>query len=324
MCPGTSNPVTTLCALDIDPPAEVERIVGFLRRSVYDVLRKRGAVIHVQGDVNSAVALALAERAFGPSGVAALILSQRCGPSQASSMLIASLLGTETVCEDITAAVDGFGCDRRRDEAIRHVIPAYQPQAGCTAEIILPPDPLDAESLHLLYLSVQVPSGRKIVAPLPPRQFLIMIAAANTRRRICTNYLYYHAETRNFAALSPLDCGTYRSGFFAKFGENGADVLPLAHLYAGQVRSLAEYLGVPREILDAQPQTQAMDRMLLALDEGIAPELAAEAAGVPIEELLHTYRDILHKRQATEYSRTGPLMLDQAQRSGLSSSSSPV
>lgn len=321
MCPETSNPGTVLHALDIDPPAEVERIVGFLRRSVYDVLRKRGAVIQVQGDVNSAVALALAERAFASSGVTALILSQRCGPSQASSMLIASLLGTETVCEDITAAIDGFGCDRRRDEAIHHVIPAYHPHTGCTAEIILPPDLLDAESLHLFHLAVNMPGGRRIVAPLPARQFLIMIAAAHTRQRIRMSYLYYHAEARNFAVLSALDCRAYRNGLFAKFGENGADVLPLVHLYESQVRTLAEYLGVPREILDAQPSAeQAMECLLGAIDEGISPEAAAEAAGVPVEEVLHAYRDILHKRQATEYSRTGPLMLDHAQRSGSSSS----
>lgn len=321
MRPETSDPAATLHALDIDPPAEVERIVEFLRRSVLHVLRKRGAVIQVQGDVTSAVLLALAERAFGPSGVTALILSERCGPSAASSMLIASLLSAETVCEDITAAIDGFGCDRRRDDAIHHVIPAYQPYAGCTAEVILPPDLLHAESLHLFRLAVNMPGGRRIVAPLPPKEFLTMVAAANTRQRIRAGYLYFHAEVRNFAALSALDCETYRNGFFAKFGENAADVLPLAHLYAGQVRTLAEYLNVPHEILEAQPQNQSMDWLFEALDQGIAPELVAEAAGVPVEEMLHAYRDILHKRQATEYARTAPLMLDQAQRSGSSSSS---
>jgi NAD+ synthase len=178
----------------------------------------------------------------------------------------------------------------------------------------------------MFHLAVNVPGGRRIVAPLPARQFRTIIAAQHTRQRIRMSYLYYHAEARDFAVLSALDCGAYHNGLFAKFGENGADVLPLAHLYAGQIRTLAEYLGVPREILDAQPSSeQAMEYLLGAVDQGIPPEAAAEAAGIPVEDVLHAYRDILHKRQATDYSRTGPLMLDQAQRSGLSpSSSSPV
>lgn len=307
MCPGTArnNP-----ALDIDPAAEVDRIIAWLRRSVPEVLRKRGVIVSVNGDVNSAVTLALAERAFGRSGAVALVLTERCEPSQSPSFLVASLLGVETVAEDITATIEAFGCNRRRDEAIRHVVPAYQPHGGCAAEVVTP---ADAESLHLFHLAVALPGGRRIVTPLPTRQFLTIVAAAHARQRIRMNYLYLHAEMRDFATAGALDRASWHSGSFAKWGENGVDLLPLVHLYPHQVRAVAEFLGVPREILDQGSATAppAVDFQLLdALDHDAPPELAAEAAGVSVDQALRAYRDMLHQRQLTEYLRTPPLTID--------------
>jgi len=51
----------------IDPEAETDRIVSELKRWV-SADERGGAVLGVSGGVDSAVALALAVRAFGPAG----------------------------------------------------------------------------------------------------------------------------------------------------------------------------------------------------------------------------------------------------------------
>ena len=43
--------------------------------------------------------------------------------------------------------------------------------------------------------------------------------------------------------------------FFVKYGDGGADVMPIGNLYKTQVYQLAEYLGVPKRIIDRTPTT---------------------------------------------------------------------
>jgi NAD+ synthase len=42
-------------------------------------------------------------------------------------------------------------------------------------------------------------------------------------------------------------------GYFTKYGDGGADILPLGNLLKSQVRELAEYLGIPKKIINKSP-----------------------------------------------------------------------
>ena len=58
--------------------------------------------------------------------------------------------------------------------------------------------------------------------------------------------------------LSALVCGTenrseYLLGYFTRFGDEASDLEPIAHLYKTQVYQLAEYLGIPRDIIYKSP-----------------------------------------------------------------------
>ncbi|MBU0618662.1 NAD+ synthase [Patescibacteria group bacterium] len=53
-------------------------------------------------------------------------------------------------------------------------------------------------------------------------------------------------------------CGTenrseYLLGYFTRYGDEAADFAPIRHLYKTQVYQLAEYLGIPRAIIDQSP-----------------------------------------------------------------------
>ena len=72
---------------------------------------------------------------------------------------LADQFGVESVVEDLTDALAGFGCYTRRDEAIRRVFPEYAP--GYRAKISLPGNVLDSDALNVFYLTVITPEGEE-------------------------------------------------------------------------------------------------------------------------------------------------------------------
>src|SRR6185312_11325860 len=101
--------------------AETERLVTGLRHTVRQVMRRRGGVVGISGGIDSAVVLALSVRAFGPDKVTALILPEKDSSPDSERLArdLARDFGVAPILENITAALEGLGCYRRRDEAIR-------------------------------------------------------------------------------------------------------------------------------------------------------------------------------------------------------------
>jgi len=66
--------------------------------------------------------------------------------------------------------------------------------------------------------------------------------AANIRARVRMIILYYHANRHKYLVVGTSDRSEALIGFFTKYGDGGADFLPIIHLYKTQVRRLAEYL----------------------------------------------------------------------------------
>ncbi len=75
-------------------------------------------------------------------------------------------------------------------------------------------------------------------------------AKGNLRARIRTNILYYYANAKNYLVLGSSDKSEYLIGYFTKFGDGAADVVPIISLYKLQVRKIAEYLGVPKNVIE--------------------------------------------------------------------------
>jgi len=126
--------------LDIDPPAETERIVKTMRDGVRKVMRRQGCVVGISGGVDSSVALGLCVRAFGPDRVIAIMMpDQDSNPdSEALAQRVAAHYGVTPILENITAALQGFACYPRHDDAIRRVVPEYEASLGYKAKIVLP------------------------------------------------------------------------------------------------------------------------------------------------------------------------------------------
>lgn len=66
----------------------------------------------------------------------------------------------------------------------------------------------------------------------------------NLRARIRASLLYYYANLRNYLVIGSSDKSEFLIGYFTKFGDGSADILPIVSLYKTQVRELAKHLKI--------------------------------------------------------------------------------
>ena len=79
------------------------------------------------------------------------------------------------------------------------------------------------------------------------------LAQANLKARLRMAVLYYIANQLNYMVAGSSNRSEVAIGYFTKYGDGGVDILPLGNLVKGQVRELAESLGIPRPIIDKPP-----------------------------------------------------------------------
>lgn len=307
---------------------EVERISNWMLDAVAHRFHRQGAVVGISGGIDSALVLALCARTFGPDRVVGILLPEKeSSPVSVELALeLAQTFKVKAIIEDITAALEGFGCYRRRDEAVKSIFPEYQ--TGWQIKIVLPGDLLEQGTLNVFRLVVTDPDGKVYSKRLPPQQFLQIVAASNFKQRSRMSMLYYHAEMRNYSVIGTGNKNEHDLGFFVKFGDGGADLQPIAHLFKTQVFQLSKYLGVPESIQKRVPTTDTypgagsqeeffyripyhlLDTIWLGDEQNIAREEIAKALDLTLEQVTWVIEDIHRKQRTTSYLRTVPLLVD--------------
>lgn len=312
-------------ALRIDPEAAVAAIAAGIQRQVREVLNREGAVVGLSGGVDSSVVAALCARALGPDRVLGVMLPERDSNPDSLGLAaqVAAKFGIETLVEDLTAALEGLDCYRRRDEAIRRLLPGYTDRHR--AKITIGSNVLARDSLNWFKLTVESPGGESATRRMPPAEYLQIVAATNFKQRTRMMMLYHHAERLNRAVAGTGQKDEHELGFFVKYGDGGADLKPIAHLFKMQVYQLAEFLGVPEEVVRRTPTTDTysaevtqtefffglpfplLDLLWCAMEREVPAEEAAAAAGLAVDQVERVWRDIRQKQRTTEYLRRPPL-----------------
>jgi NAD+ synthase len=321
-------------ALNLDPADETNRIVEFLQQKVRRSMRRSGGVVGISGGIDSAVVLALAVRAFGPQKVVAVMMPDKDSDpiSEKLARELAASYGVEPILEDITNALEGFDCYRRRDDAIRRVFPQYDAIKGYKAKIVLPQDLLEAGTLNVFSVAIITPDGREETRPLPPREMLEIVAASNLKQRSRMSTLYFHAEARQYAVIGTANKNEHGQGFFVKYGDGGADIQPIAHLFKTQIYQLASYLGVIEGIQKRTPTTdtysapcdqqeffyrlpfETLDLLWCALDRGVPIGQVSKVMGLSEIQVQRAFDDITRKQRTTEFLRLQPPMMEAPQQ----------
>jgi len=160
---------------------------------------------------------------------------------------------------------------------------------------------LDINSIHKEFKMLLEPNDR---------------ALGNLRARIRMNILYYYANLKNLVALGSSDKSEFNIGYFTKFGDGAADILPIVSLYKTQVREMARHLGIDENIITKKSsphlwlnheaeyeiglEYEQIDTILYCiLDKKLSSEETAKESQIDIEiikKISEMYKKSDHKR----------------------------
>jgi NAD+ synthase len=218
----------------------------------------RGLVVGLSGSLDSATVAGLCRMAM-PERVAGVILTCHGEPhDDADARLIAEHFGIPVL---------HLALDRVYDELATELTAAVAGLRG--REPLRPSDDAAGPS----------------VPPL-----------ADLTSRLRMGALYFVADSLDYLVAGAINRSDLTLGAFTRYGDAGADVLPIGDLMRTEVRALASVLGVPQSILDrpaegrwGHPAGDAamgiryadLERYLTDGPEGVAPAL-----GLRIERLV--------------------------------------
>ncbi|MBN1762154.1 MAG: NAD+ synthase [Methanomicrobia archaeon] len=139
------------------------------------------------------------------------------------------------------------------------------------------------------------------------------MAIANLKPRLRMICLYYFANQLNYLVVGTGNKSELSIGYFTKYGDGAADILPLGDVLKTEERELAEALGIPEEIIEKAPsaglwagQTDeaeigmsyaALDRALTALEMGDLESTSGYESEV-VERVKRMVEASRHKREA--------------------------
>ena len=305
----------------------VNKITEKLREDVSQILKRNGAVVGISGGVDSSVCLALAIKAFGPEKVLGLMMPEKDSNPESELLAreLADKFGVNTVKEDITPALIGYKCYERRDDAVKRVFPEYDP-ANYKMKIGVNESGLYSNLPALFYLTIIDKKGNQQKKILPAKEYLQIVAASNFKQRTRMSMLYYHAESLHYAVIGTPNKHEREQGFFVKYGDGAADLMPIGNLYKTQVYQVAEYLGVPDKIIKRLPTTDTypaeqtqeeffyqlpfdlMDLYWFGFENGYSPKEVADVMEETEERVAAIFRNFERKRRTTDYLRILPVM----------------
>jgi NAD+ synthase len=309
-----------------NPEVLLDKICAKLREDVSHRFRRQGGVVGISGGVDSSLTLAVAVRAFGAEKVLGVMLPEQDSSPDSKKLALglADKFGVRTVEENISKALNGFGCYRRRDEAVKSVVPGYNPETD-KMKIVIPREILEKKLPPVFYVTVISSDGSEVSKRLNPSAYLQIVAASNFKQRSRMSMLYFHAEANHYAVIGTPNKHEVKQGFFVKFGDGGADVMPIGSLYKTQVYQLARSLGVPQEIIDRTPTTdtytaeqtqeeffyqmpfERMDLLWYGWENDYPAEEVAPVLEMTKEDVLNNYANFERKVKTTDYLRSAPL-----------------
>jgi NAD+ synthase len=309
-----------------DVESAVNKIIRKLQDDVFRNLKRLGAVVGTSGGIDSSVCLALSSKAFGPEKVLGIMMPEKDSSHESEELAkeLNDKFGIKVIREEITPALSGFRCYERRDEAIRRVFPEYDPETH-KMKISIRQSGLSNSLPPLFSLTIIDNKGNEKNKLLPTKEYLAIVAASNFKQRSRMATLYYHAESLHYVVIGTPNKHEQEQGFFVKYGDGGADLMPIGNLYKTQVYQLANYLGVPKRIIDRTPtsdtysaeQTQEefffqlpfslMDRYWYGFENGYSPKEVADVMGESEESVKALFLNFERKKRTTEYLRMAPV-----------------
>lgn len=197
-----------------------------------------GAVVGISGGIDSAVVGALTVCAIGRERVLGLLMPERDSAPETArdSLLVCDYLGIERISRPITRILRSAGVYRLQPGTL--LVPRRIQERYVSKKLA----ELGQDAVFLQDLEHR-----------GDRAFLRGLAYYRSKHRIRMVCLYLEAEQKNYAVMGTTNRSEALTGFYVKWGDEAADIDPIAHLYKTQVCELARDLGVPYRIRAKAP-----------------------------------------------------------------------
>lgn len=153
----------------------------------------------------------------------------------------------------LSGGLDSSVCLVLADKALdkNRIMGLIMPERGFTPQIDIDNAFELAEKLKIRHKEIHFEGVKKtLLRNLPTDE----LSAGNLSARLRMALLFHYAGTRNLLVLGTSDKSEMMIGYFTKFGDGAADMLPIGGLFKTQVRMLGKKLGLSEQIIN-QPSS---------------------------------------------------------------------
>lgn len=294
--------------LNIDLEASKKLIIEFIRNYAIEYKRS-GAVVGLSGGIDSALVLKFCIEALGSKNVLAIMLPERdSNPANVKDAIrFAKLLGVKYIIKKLTPTLSLIGIYRLYPPSFifsRKFIERY---------VLKKRELLSKRSGKDLFIA-NIEGGED-------KELSKGIAYYRIKHRIRATILFYFSELNNYLLAGCANKSEWLTGFFVKYGDSIADIMPIIDLYKTQVFKMAEYLGIPDYILNKAPSPdlipglededalgityKKLDLVLEGLEQGNSREKIIKTSGASGDDI----ERVLEMINKSEVLRKNPIFL---------------
>ena len=123
-------------------------------------------------------------------------------------------------------------------------------------------------------------------------------ARGNLVARIRMSVLYYYAGINGYLVVGTSDKSEVQIGYFSKFGDGAADIMPIAVLYKTQVRALAQCLGIPSAIVQKKSSPRLWKNHLAEEEIGMNYEIIDQILHLLVDKKMQP-KDVIRKLEVS-------------------------
>jgi NAD+ synthase len=153
----------------------------------------------------------------------------------------------------LSGGLDSCVCLVLASRAIQRnrIMGLIMPERGLTPKMDIDNARHLAKEMKIKYKEIHFDRAKKIMLNNLPMDKL---SSGNLSARLRMTLLYHYAGIHNLLVLGTSDKSELLIGYFTKFGDGAADILPLGGLYKSQIKLLGKQLGLTEQIYN-QPSS---------------------------------------------------------------------
>ncbi len=286
----------------------INNIIDFIRRYVID-LKKEGALVGLSGGLDSCVTLKFCVEALGRDNVMAVILPERdSDPSHMKdARKFAESLSVKYIVKKISPVLWWLG-------VYRLYPPAFLFPRRIQEKFVLKQREKLSNTIGKDLYAANLEGTKN-------KDLNKGLAFYRIKHRIRSSILFYYSELYNLLLVGTSNKSEWLTGFFVKYGDGIADIMPLISLFKTQVIDIAQDLNIDRHIIQKSPSPdlipgitdrdmlklsyKKLDLILAGIEQNITEDDISRISGASAEEIKRV-RLLIDK---SENLRTWPIGL---------------